>query len=146
MEGVERALELPPEDTVQLHRCGLRVNGDDDASANAGVVNALQRKDALKPYRMRSRVGLGIPMHSTGMGKVVLANIRARGYGFDFSENEPGTVCVSAPIRDHTGAVTHGLSVSSIALEHPGTTIEQFAPQAVAAANEISRLLGAPNV
>lgn len=162
-----------------------RLVAEVDCTIHVGVASDHEmvyviRKDASKPYRMRSRVGLGIPMHSTGMGKVVLAywsdekladlidtvglpvrtentitdpdelkaelaNIRARGYGFDFSENEPGTVCVSAPIRDHTGAVTHGLSVSSIALEHPGTTIEQFAPQAIAAANEISRLLGAPN-
>lgn len=137
------------------------------------------RTDSSKPYRMRSRVGLAIPMHSTGMGKAVLATwsdaevaalaartglpartdatitdldrlraeleaIRARGYALDLGENEVGTVCVSAPIRDHTGRVTHGLSVSSIALEHPGRSIEELAPQAIAAADEISRLLGAP--
>ncbi|WP_268777922.1 MULTISPECIES: hypothetical protein [unclassified Microbacterium] len=39
--------------------------------------------------------------------------------------------------------MTHGLSISSIALEHPGRSIEEMAPQAIAAANEISRLLGA---
>ncbi|MET4637815.1 IclR family transcriptional regulator [Mycetocola sp. 2940] len=135
------------------------------------------RTDSSKPYRMRSRVGLAIPLHSTGMGKAVmafwpddriasyasrtglpartdstitdlgrlrdaLADVRERGYALDLGENEPGTVCVSAPISDHTGEVSHGLSVSSIALEHPGQSIEEFAPQAVAAANEISRLLG----
>lgn len=136
------------------------------------------RTDSTKPYRMRSRVGLAIPMHSTGMGKAALsywpddrvgayvartglpartaatitdpallqeelARIRERGYALDLGENEVGTVCVSAPIFDHTGNVTHGLSVSSIALDHPGRSIETLAPEAMAAADEISRLLGA---
>lgn len=136
------------------------------------------RTDSSKPYRMRSRVGLAIPMHSTGMGKAVLAawpiervrdyaartglpartdatitdlarleealaQIRAQGYALDMGENEVGTVCVSAPIYDHTGQVTHGLSISSIALDHPGSSIEALAPDAIAAADEISRLLGA---
>lgn len=72
-----------------------------------------------------------------------LAKVRQRGYALDLGENERGTVCVSAPIRDHLGRVTYGLSISSLELEYPGTTIEQFAPQAVAAAEAISRALGA---
>lgn len=155
-----------------------------DCTVHVGVVSGDQmvyviRTDSSKPYRMRSRVGLAIPLHSTGMGKAVLASwidddvarliartglpaytdttitdpdrlreeldaIRSRGYALDLGENEVGTVCVSAGIRDHTGRVTHGLSISSIALEHPGTSIEGFAPEAMAAAAEISRLLGAP--
>lgn len=62
----------------------------------------------------------------------------------DLGENEVGTVCVSAPIRDHTGKVAHGLSISSIALEYPDDTIGQFSEQAKAAAKAISDLLGAP--
>jgi DNA-binding IclR family transcriptional regulator len=136
------------------------------------------RTDSSKPYRMRSRVGLALPLHLTGMGKAVmaswdddrvadyaertglpartpatitelgrlrevLAEVRRSGYALDLGENEIGTRCVSAPIYDSTGAVTYGLSISSIALEHPDRSIEQFAPQAIAAADEISRLLGA---
>ncbi|MER7797545.1 IclR family transcriptional regulator [Microbacterium sp. NPDC096154] len=139
----------------------------------------LIRRDASKPYQMKSRVGHGMPLHCTGMGKAVMASwpasrvaelasrvglpartpdtitdldalnaelerVRARGFATDLGENEIGTVCVSAGIRDHTGAVTHGLSISSIALEHPGTSIEQYADAAMDAAAEISRLLGAP--
>lgn len=136
------------------------------------------RTDSSKPYRMRSRVGLSLPLHPTGMGKAVmaswdddrvadyaertglpartpatvtslgrlyevLADVRRAGYALDLGENELGTVCVSAPIYDSTGQATHGLSISSILVEHPDRTIEQFAPQAIAAADEISRLLGA---
>lgn len=155
-----------------------------DCTVHVGIVSGDEmvyviRTDSSKPYRMRSRVGLSIPMHSTGMGKVALsawsaddvaalaertglpartdttitdlgllqeelARIRARGYALDLGENEVGTVCVSAAIRDHTGRVTHGLSISSIALEHPGQSIEEMAPFAIAAAEEISQLLGAP--
>ncbi len=71
------------------------------------------------------------------------AEVHARGYALDLSENEAGTVCVSAAIHDYTGRATHGLSISSIALEHPGESIAMFAPQAIAAAAEISALLGA---
>ena len=66
-----------------------------------------------------------------------LANVRQRGYALDLGENERGTVCVSTPIRDHLGRVMYGLSISSLELEYPGSTIEQFAPQAIAAADAI---------
>lgn len=155
-----------------------------DCTIHVGAVNGFEmvyviRKDSTKPYRMASRVGLSMPMHCSGMGKVVLASwpqeqvdrlvaevglparteqtitdpqrlrdelaaIRERGYALDLGENERGTVCVSAPIRDHVGRTTYGISISSIALEHPGSSIEGFAPQAIAAADAISRALGSP--
>lgn len=73
-----------------------------------------------------------------------LAMIRERGYALDLGENEDGIVCVSAAIRSHTGEYTHALSVSSIALEHPGTSIERYAPLALDAGAAISRRLAAP--
>lgn len=155
-----------------------------DCTVHVGVLSGdemvyLIRSDSSKPYRMRSRVGLGIPLHTSGMGKAVmaqwdvedveryaertglpartdatisdvpsllsaLAEVRERGYALDLGENEVGTVCVAAPVFDHTGRATHGLSISSIALEHPGSTIEALAPEAIAAARELSRLLGDP--
>ncbi|MBP1326799.1 IclR family acetate operon transcriptional repressor [Leucobacter exalbidus] len=160
-----------------------RLVADVDCTVHVGAVTGdemvyLIRTDSSKPYRMRSRVGLAIPMHSTGMGKATmayreeefvrayaertglpartdatytdvellleeLARVNSRGYALDLGENEIGTVCVSAPIFNHRGEAAYGMSVSSILLEHPGTSIERLAPQAVAAANEISRLLGA---
>ena len=155
-----------------------------DCTVHVGAVNGFEmvyviRQDSSKPYRMASRVGLSMPMHCSGMGKVVLsswspervdqlidqvglpartadtitepeqlhaelARVRERGYALDLGENERGTVCVSAPIRDHAGRVTYGLSISSIALEHPGSSIEQYAPQAIEAADAIAPALGAP--
>ena len=137
----------------------------------------LVRTDSDKPYQMPSRVGHAIPMHSSGIGKTVLADwtdeeverfvaragltrrtertittldalkaeitdVRAKGYARDREENVPGVVCVAAPIRDHTGRVKYGLSISSIAVEHDEAQMEAMAPKAVATADAISAALG----
>ncbi|NKX92433.1 IclR family transcriptional regulator [Sanguibacter hominis ATCC BAA-789] len=137
----------------------------------------LVRSDSDKPYQMPSRVGHAIPMHSSGIGKVVLADwsdeelerfvaragltartahtittieglraeiadVRAKGYARDREENVPGVVCVAAPIRDHTGTVKYGLSISSIAVEHDEAQMEAMAPHAIATADAISEALG----
>lgn len=137
----------------------------------------LVRTDSDKPYQMPSRVGHAIPMHSSGIGKTVLADwsdeeverfaaraglavrtqhtittldglraeiadVRAKGYARDREENVPGVVCVAAPIRDHTGTVKYGLSISSIAVEHNEAQMEAMAPYAIAAADAISAALG----
>ncbi|QIK82512.1 IclR family transcriptional regulator [Sanguibacter sp. HDW7] len=137
----------------------------------------LIRSDSDKPYQMPSRVGHAIPMHSSGIGKVILADhsdeelerfvaraglarrtehsittleglraeiadVRALGYARDREENVPGVSCVAAPIRDHTGTVRYGLSISTLALEHSDAQITAMAPQAIATADAISAALG----
>ena len=44
--------------------------------------------------------------------RVELAGIRARGYGVDREEHEPGIVCVATPILSPGGSVLGGLSVT----------------------------------
>jgi DNA-binding IclR family transcriptional regulator len=147
-----------------------------------GVVNGdeiiyLIRADSDKPYVMPSRVGLAIPMHSTGIGKVVLADrsdgdlgrfvaraglpprtehtitnldglraeiesVRSHGYALDREENVPGLSCVAAPIRDLTGRVKYGISISTLTLEHTYEQIEAMAPMATETADKISAALG----
>lgn len=137
----------------------------------------LMRQDSDKPYRMPSRVGHSIPMHSSGIGKVILsdysddelarfvtraglerrtartittldglraeiADVRAKGYARDREENVPGVSCVAAPVRDHTGTIRYGLSISTLALEHTDAQIEAMAPLAIATADTISAALG----
>jgi len=151
-------------------------------TVHLGVVNGdeivyLIRADSDKPYQMPSRVGHSIPMHSSGIGKVVLASysddaierfvaraglprrtehtlttldalraeiaeVRRRGYALDREENVPGVACVAAPVRDHTGNVTYGLSISTITLEHTLEEVEAMADLAVATAAQISEALG----
>lgn len=160
------------DELVAQVRCTVHVG-----AANGDEILYLVRSDGDKPYRMPSRVGLSIPMHSSAIGKVVLsgyseeelerhvarvglpartartvstvealraetAAARSRGYALDEEENVPGVVCVAAPIRDHTGTIAYGLSISTLLLEHSVAEVEAMAPQAVAAADRISAALG----
>ena len=151
-------------------------------TVHVGVVNGdeivyLIRSDSDKPYQMPSRVGHAIPMHSSGIGKVVLSGytdeglerfvaraglprrtehtltsiedlrseietVRHVGYALDREENVPGVGCVAAPIRDHTGTIKYGLSISTLTLEHTVEQIEAMSVLAVATADKISAALG----
>jgi DNA-binding IclR family transcriptional regulator len=152
-------------------------------TVHVGVVNGdeivyLIRSDSDKPYQMPSRVGNAIPLHSSGIGKVVLASytdeaiarfvaraglprrtehtittledlraeiatVRILGYALDREENVSGVACVAAPIRNHTGSIRYGLSISTLTLEHTLEQIEQMAGEAIATAEQISIALGA---
>ena len=70
--------------------------------------------------------------------------IRRRGYGVDEVENEDGVRCVAAPIRDHTGAVVAGLSVSAPAYRFSTEDVHRLAPDVLRVTAELSRRLGAP--
>lgn len=151
-------------------------------TVHLGVVNGdeiiyLVRSDSDKPYRMPSRIGHSIPMHSSGIGKVVLgtysddelsrfvaraglvrrtrntittldalmaeiARVRVMGYALDDEENVSGISCVAAPIRDHTGTIRYGLSISTLTLEHTLQQVEDMAPDVLEAAAKISVALG----
>ncbi|MDT0166009.1 IclR family transcriptional regulator [Actinotalea sp. AC32] len=160
------------DELVAAVRCTVHVG-----AVNGDEIIYLIRSDGDKPYQMPSRVGLSIPMHSSGIGKVVLsgysddelvrfavraglprrtehtitsleqlrheiADVRAKGYALDREENVPGVACVAAPIRDHTGTIKYGLSISTITLEHTLEQVEAMAAHAVATADRISAALG----
>lgn len=72
-----------------------------------------------------------------------LAAIRARGYAVDDIENEPDIRCVAAPIFDHDGAVTSAVSVSAPAGRISPGQVPDLGALVIAAADEISRRLGA---
>jgi DNA-binding IclR family transcriptional regulator len=145
--------------------------------ANGDEIIYLVRADSDRPYVMPSRVGLAIPMHCTGIGKVVLgswaddqlerfvaraglpartehtitsltalgaeiADVRRLGYALDLEENVPGLGCVAAPIRDHTGTVKYGISISTLLIEHTPEQIEAMSALAVETADRISSALG----
>lgn len=73
-----------------------------------------------------------------------LAGVRGRGYSVDDEENEAGVRCVGAAVHDHTGAVIGAVSVSQLVSDPDGRPPEQLGPRVAAAAERISRLLGAP--
>jgi DNA-binding IclR family transcriptional regulator len=73
-----------------------------------------------------------------------IALVRTRGYATDEIENEEGVRCVAAPVRDHTGAVIAGISVSAPAYRFTSADIHRLAPEVLRVTTELSRRLGAP--
>lgn len=71
-----------------------------------------------------------------------LDEIRLRGYGFSHGERVSGIHTVAVPVFDHTGAAVASLSVTGPALRMPLERLAALAPFAVAAAAELSALLG----
>lgn len=100
--------------------------------------------DEVKNFLGRAGLPARTPNTITDPDRLVrdISEVRRRGYAVDDEENEPGIRCVGTVIRNHTGRVTHGLSVSTLALEHTRRQLEKFAPQTIEAAERISRALG----
>jgi IclR family acetate operon transcriptional repressor len=73
-----------------------------------------------------------------------IAVVRERGYATDDIENEEGVRCVAAPVRDHTGAVVAGISVSAPAYRFTTGDVHRLAPDVLRVTAELSRRLGAP--
>ena len=71
-----------------------------------------------------------------------IGTVRRLGYALDREENVPGLGCVAAPIRDHTGTVKYGLSISTLLIEHSVEQIEAMSTLAVETADKISAALG----
>jgi DNA-binding IclR family transcriptional regulator len=72
-----------------------------------------------------------------------VATVREQGYAIDDQEMEEDLVCVAGPIRDHSGAIVAALSVSGHRSRIAGQGLSVVIVQVVAAAAEISGLLGA---
>lgn len=71
-----------------------------------------------------------------------LARIRQRGYALDSEECEIGARCVAAPIRDYTGVIVAGISVSGPCTRMTDEHIFSHLPALIDAADQISYRLG----
>ena len=126
--------------------------------------------------RIMQRIGKKAPLHSTGIGKLLLLNysnrqlneliatkgltaltpntlvsrealverleqIRAQGYALDDEECELGARCVAAPVRDYTGKVVAGVSISGPVSRLTKERIQVIIPVVQETANRISKLL-----
>jgi IclR family acetate operon transcriptional repressor len=69
---------------------------------------------------MPSRLGMGLSVHCSAIGKAVLG----------------------AAIRDHTGAVVGGISASTLAMEHTMAQLAALGPRVRGAAEAVSTALG----
>ncbi|WP_165790754.1 IclR family transcriptional regulator [Pleomorphomonas carboxyditropha] len=84
-------------------------------------------------------------VHTTTDRDIFLADldaVRANGWATDDQEYEEGLFCVAAPIRDRSGEVVAGLSVSSLASRVGDEAIRELARHVTAAASEVSGKLG----
>jgi DNA-binding IclR family transcriptional regulator len=71
-----------------------------------------------------------------------LEKARRRSYTFDNEECEIGARCVAFPVRDFTGKIVAGLSVTGTVFHISDKFVEKHAPEIRAAADEISGILG----
>jgi len=73
-----------------------------------------------------------------------LHRVAAQGWALDLEESSPGVACAAAPVLDSSGRAVGALSVSGPACRLDRDALEgRLAPAVVAAANELSRQLGA---
>lgn len=126
--------------------------------------------------RIMQRIGKKAPLHSTGIGKLLLLNysnkqlneliatkglsaltpntlvtrealverldlIRQQGYALDDEECELGARCVAAPVRDYTGKVVAGISISGPVSRLTKERIHVIIPVVKETADKISKLL-----
>ena len=126
--------------------------------------------------RIMQRIGKKAPLHSTGIGKLLLLNysnkqlneliatkglaaltpntlvtrealaerlesIRRQGYALDDEECELGARCVAAPVRNYTGRVVAGISVSGPVSRLTKERIQVIAPVVMEIGDKISKLM-----
>jgi DNA-binding IclR family transcriptional regulator len=72
----------------------------------------------------------------------VLATVRDTGYALDEGEHQPGLRCIGAPIRDQSGQVIAGISLTGPAWRIPLAEVDGLAKVVVHHANGISAALG----
>lgn len=106
------------------------------AGMSEGEINSLVATSGLTPRTPNSLTTLA-NLHAD------LEEVRRRGYSFDDEENVPGIRCIGAPIFNHSGHVTHGISVTSLSMERTRTEMEEFAPAITSTAQKISQAIGA---
>lgn len=72
-----------------------------------------------------------------------LKQVREEGFAYDNEECEIGSRCVACPIRDYTGVIIAGISVTGPATRMTAERVEQeIKPRLAAAAEAISQALG----
>jgi DNA-binding IclR family transcriptional regulator len=71
-----------------------------------------------------------------------LNNIRTNGFAIDNEECELGVRCIACPIRDYTGAIIAGISVTGPASRMTDSTLQKHLTKLKPAALQISNALG----
>ncbi|MFD9700099.1 IclR family transcriptional regulator [Lentzea sp. NPDC059081] len=72
----------------------------------------------------------------------VLARVRKQGYAVDDGEHESVLACIAVPVRDHTGTVHAGVSITALCALEPLDRLKRHLPLLWRLASEISQHLG----
>lgn len=81
-------------------------------------------------------------INNTERLRAELATVRDQGWAMDNEEHEEGTLCIGAPIKDHSGATIAALSVSWPLFRYDDVDREQATEQILEAAATLSALFG----
>ena len=131
--------------SVRLHTAlGRRVPLH--AGASMKVILAFLPDAAIHDYIRRSALPKLAP-NTLCDAERLWADVRAirrRGYAVSYSEQSVGAAGVSAPVRDHSGDVVAGLTISGPEQRFTHKAVERFARIVVKAADALSLQLGAP--
>lgn len=143
-EGVLIA-KIETSHSVRLHTAlGRRVPLH--AGASMKVILAFLPDATIDDYIRRSELPKLAPNTVRDAGRLWsdIHAIRRQGYAVSYSEQSVGAAGVSAPVRNHSGDVVAGLTISGPEQRFTPKVVERFARIVVQAADALSLQLGAP--
>lgn len=133
-------------ESPELLRTGLTVGTRVPVHCTAlgKVMLAYQPEDQVNEIIKMRGLGRFGPKCITDIGKLKLElqKVREQGYSIDDEELEPDTRGMGAPIRNHMGQVTAGISLTGPARRLPFSRLEELRPALLGAAEGISKRIG----
>lgn len=146
LEGTEVMFIARCESTQRL-RMSEAVGSRNPAHCTAlgkAILAALSEKDFLKVYDGTESLKAVTPNSITSRDKLWdhLRNVQQEGVAYDFEENVSGGVCIGTAIRNHTGNVVAGMSLSMPTQRLRGDILITLKEHLVRAASRLSSELG----
>jgi DNA-binding IclR family transcriptional regulator len=102
--------------------------------SDAELANYIKKRGSVKPTEKSINTYLEL--------KAELERIKKQDYSIDNEECERGMRCVAIPIRNHTGSIVAGLSVTGPAVRMPFQRIKENLPFLLKVSQQLSFLLG----
>ncbi|TKI05511.1 IclR family transcriptional regulator [Martelella alba] len=102
---------------------------------------APEELDALLPSSQPLARYTPATITDIGQLKNELAQIRARGWGYDNEEDSPGVRCIAVPVCNSRGNVVAALSVSGVTFQMPDDKRESLAQLMIDAGHKLSARL-----
>ena len=146
LEGTEVVFIARCESTQRL-RMSEAVGSRNPAHCTAlgkAMLAALSEKDFLKVYEGIDGLKAVTPNSITSKDKLWdhLRKVQQEGVAYDFEENVVGGVCIGTAVRNHTGNVIAGMSLSLPTQRQRGDTLITLKEHLVRAAGRLSAELG----